>query len=153
MNRARIVQLTDTHFSATRGVPAQWPPLLDWLVADSPDLVVHTGDIVFEDPDDTADVSFARDLLDGVPAPLAVIPGNHDIGFYGDDAERPRRLATFRDTWGGDRFRLDLAGGGSWAPTPTSSGPTEHDCWLARRSGDDAAGAGVRPPAPRRLRA
>ena len=130
MDRARIVQLTDTHFSAAKGVPPQWPPLLDWLVADPPDLVVHTGDIVFEDPDDAADLAFARDLLDGVPAPLAVIPGNHDIGFYGDDAERPRRLATFRDTWGDDRFRLDLAG---WRLVGADSyllGTVDHDEWL-----------------------
>ena len=76
------------------------------------------------------------DLLDGVPAPLAVIPGNHDIGFYGEDAERSRRLATFRDTWGGDRFRLDLAGWRLVGADAYLLGSAEHDEWLARCRGD-----------------
>jgi 3',5'-cyclic AMP phosphodiesterase CpdA len=129
---ARIVQITDSHFSATAGVPPQWPALLDWLRADPPDLVVHTGDIVFENPDDDADRAFARGLLDSVPAPLAIIPGNHDIGFFGDDADRPRRLATFRDTWGDDRFSLDLAGWRVVGADVYLLGTDDHDTWLRR---------------------
>ena len=130
VERARIVQITDSHFSAAAGVPPQWPPLLEWLRADPPDLVVHTGDIVYEDPDDEADRAFARRLLDAVPAPLAVIPGNHDIGFYGEDAERPRRLATFRETWDDDRFRLDLAGWRIVGADVYLLGTADHDEWL-----------------------
>ena len=92
VDSARVVQLTDTHFSANDGVPAQWPPTLDWLRQDPPDLVVHSGDIVFEDPDDEADRAFARRLLDDVPVRLACIPGNHDVGRYGDEADRARRV-------------------------------------------------------------
>jgi alkaline phosphatase D len=130
VERARIVQITDSHFSAGAGVPAQWPGLLDWLRADPPHLVVHTGDIVFEDPDDDADRTFARGLLDSVPVPLAVIPGNHDIGFFGEDDDRPRRLATFRETWGDDRFSLDLAGWRVVGADVYLLGTAEHDQWL-----------------------
>ncbi len=128
---ARIVQLTDTHLSPRLGVPAQWPALLDWLSADPPDLVVHTGDIVYEDPDDEADRTFARGLLNEVPAPLLAIPGNHDIGFFGEDVERPRRLAAFVATWGQDRFVVDLGGWRVVGADTYLLGTPDHDAWLA----------------------
>lgn len=128
---ARVVQLTDTHFSARLGVPDEWTATLDWLLADPPDLVVHTGDVVLEDPDDEADRSFAAGLLDQVPAPLVAVPGNHDIGFYGEDADRPRRLANFRAAWGNDRFVMDLAGWRLVGVDCYLLGNDEHDAWLA----------------------
>jgi 3',5'-cyclic AMP phosphodiesterase CpdA len=132
MDRARIVQLSDTHFSAPEGAPAQWPAVLAWLRADPPDLVVHSGDIVFEDPDDDADRAFAKDLLDAVPAPLVVIPGNHDVGSYGEEDLLPGRLSTFVATWGADRFTRDLAG---WRVVGVDAyllGIDEkHDAWFA----------------------
>jgi alkaline phosphatase D len=130
-DRARVVQITDTHLSPRFGVPPEWAALIDWLRHDPPDLVVNTGDIVYEDPDDDSDRAFARRLHDELPAPLVVIPGNHDIGFYGEDAERPRRLATFRDTWGGDRFVADLAGWRLVGADAYLLGSSEHDEWLA----------------------
>jgi alkaline phosphatase D len=132
MDRARIVQLSDTHFSARAGVPSGWPAVLEWLRADPPDLVVHSGDIVFEDPDDAADRSFAKRLLDDVPAPLAIIPGNHDVGFYGEESQLPGRLATFVATWGTDRFAVDLAG---WRVVGVDAYllgiADDHDGWFA----------------------
>jgi 3',5'-cyclic AMP phosphodiesterase CpdA len=130
VDSARVVQLTDTHFSASDGVPAHWPPTLDWLRQDPPDLVVHSGDIVFEDPDDEDDRAFARQLLDDVPVRLVCIPGNHDIGKYGDEADRARRVNTFRETWGDDRFVLDLAGWRLVGADAYLLGDTEHDDWL-----------------------
>ena len=128
---ARVVQISDTHLSHRIGVPPQWTALGAWLRANPPDLVVNTGDIVYEDPDDDADRAFARALHDELQVPLVFIPGNHDIGFYGEDADRPRRLATFRATWGADRFVVDLAG---WRVVGADSylfGTPEHDEWLA----------------------
>jgi alkaline phosphatase D len=128
---ARIVQLSDTHFSAVLGPPAVWSEVVDWLRRDPPDLVVHSGDIVHEDPDDAADHAFARALLAEVPAPLAVIPGNHDVGFYGEDAARPRRLAAFEAIWGADRFTLDLGGWRVVGVDAYRLGDEEHDAWFA----------------------
>ena len=72
---ARVVQITDTHFSAASRRPAAVAGVLDWLAADPPDLLVHTGDIVFEDPDDDDDRAFAKALLDQVARPLRRHPG------------------------------------------------------------------------------
>jgi alkaline phosphatase D len=130
VDEARVVQITDTHLSHQIGVPTQWEALADWLRANPPDLVVNSGDIVYEDPDDDADRAFARRLHDELPGPLLFIPGNHDIGFYGEDADRPRRLATFRDTWGGDRFVVDLAGWRIVGADAYLLGTPEHDEWL-----------------------
>jgi len=127
---ARIVQVTDTHFSASAGVPAQWPPTLQWLREDPPDLVVHSGDIVFEDPDDDADRDFARELLSAVRAPLHCIPGNHDVGAYDDDGPRRQRVATFREAWGDDRFAVDLAGWRIIGVDAYLLGDADHDGWL-----------------------
>ena len=82
VTEARIVQISDTHLSAAGGVPPPWPAAM--AGADPPDLVVHSGDIVYEDPDDVADREFARRLHE-IASDLVVIPGNHDVGFYGED--------------------------------------------------------------------
>ncbi len=132
MDRARIVQLSDTHFSASAGVPAQWPAVLAWLRADPPDLVVHSGDIALDDPDDDTDRAFAKGLLHAIPAPLVVIPGNHDVGFYGEEDQLPRRLAAFVATWDADRFARDLAG---WRLVGVDAYllgiDPDHDAWFA----------------------
>ena len=65
------------------------------LDEDPPDLLVVTGDIVLEDPDDADDREYAHAVLTGAPCPVLAIPGNHDIGFYGEVEERPRRVAAF----------------------------------------------------------
>ena len=128
---ARVVQLTDTHFSARLGMPAEWPATRDWLLAAPPDLVVHTGDIVLGDPDDENDRAFAGELLEQLPAPLLAVPGNHDAGFYGEDADRPRRLDAFRHAWGDDRFVVGLAGWRLVGVNCYLLGDAEHDAWLA----------------------
>ena len=116
------MQISDTHFSADRGVPPQWPAVLDWLAAEPPDLLVHTGDIVYEDPDDDVDRAFAKSLLDQAPVPYVVIPGNHDIGFFGDEADLPRRLDAFRgDVGRATASSVISPAGASSAPTRTCS--------------------------------
>jgi alkaline phosphatase D len=127
----RVVQITDTHLTPRLGVPPQWPALVDWLADNPADLVVHSGDIVYSDPDDEADRSFARKLHDDLTDPLVVIPGNHDVGFYGEEDDRPRRLAAFIATWGGDRFTVDLPGWRVVGADAYLLGTPEHDEWLA----------------------
>ena len=101
------------------------------LTDDPPDLVVHTGDIVLEDPDDDADRAFAAGLMVGLPCPYVVIPGNHDVGFYGDEAHLPRRLEAFTATWGADRFVRDVDGWRLVGVDAYLLGTAEHDRWLA----------------------
>ena len=129
----RVVQISDTHLSAELGAPSNWDALTRWLRADQPDLVVHSGDIVLEDPDDAADRAFAASLLAHLPARVAVIPGNHDIGGYGaaDDTDRPRRVRAFVETWGADRFALDLGGWRVVGANAYLLRSDEHDEWLA----------------------
>jgi alkaline phosphatase D len=133
----RVVQITDTHLSPRFGVPVQWVGLVDWLRDNPPDLVVNSGDIVYSDPDDDADRAFARRLHDQLPPPLLCIPGNHDVGFYDEEADRPRRLETFNATWGGDRFAVDLAGWRLVGANAYLLGTPEHDEWLAAAVGVD----------------
>jgi len=127
---ARVVQLSDTHLTPRHGVPDTLQWLLDGINAAPPDLLVVSGDIVFEDPDDDADREFAHAVLTDVPCPVLAIPGNHDIGFYGEDADRSRRIAAFTDTWRSDRFAVDVAGWRLVGANAYLLGDPEHDEWL-----------------------
>jgi len=127
---ARVVQLSDTHLSRRRAVPETVTWLLDRINDDPPDLVVVTGDIVEHDPDDDADRAFAHDVLTNVPCRVVAIPGNHDIGFYDEPAARDRRVAAFAETWGGDRFSIDVAGWRLVGANAYLLGETDHDDWL-----------------------
>ena len=125
-----VLQLTDTHLSAVAGLPASVRWLLGQVAADPPDLVALTGDIVFEDPDDVDDREFAQAVFADLPSPLLTIPGNHDIGFYGEDEQRPGRLAAFVEAWGSDRFSVDAAGWRLVGANAYLLGEPEHDGWL-----------------------
>jgi len=127
---ARVVQVSDTHLSSSSGLPRRMQWVLDWILADPPDLVVHTGDIVLADPDDDADRAFARLVFDGLPCPVVAIPGNHDIGFYDEPAARERRVAAFVATWGADRFALDIAGWRLVGANAYRLGEAAHDEWF-----------------------
>lgn len=134
--RHRVVQISDTHLSAAGGRPSQWDTLRSWLDADPPDLLVHTGDIVLENPDDEGDRSAARRLLDEFDVAQVFIPGNHDIGFYDEPLRLADRLDTFRSAWGDDRFlwRLGawrLVGVDAYLLGHDSALGHEHDAWFA----------------------
>jgi alkaline phosphatase D len=125
-----VLQLTDTHLSAVTGLPASLRWLLAEVAIEPPDLIALTGDIVYEDPDDVSDRSFARAVFADLPSPLVAIPGNHDIGFYGEDDQRAERLAAFVDTWGSDRFAVDAAGWRLVGANAYLLGDPGHDGWL-----------------------
>lgn len=77
----KVLQLTDTHYIA--GDPRSERALLnvvEMLDAERPDLVIHTGDIVFGRPD----LKSAREILQPIAdrgIPFAVALGNHDSQF------------------------------------------------------------------------
>jgi 3',5'-cyclic AMP phosphodiesterase CpdA len=127
---ARVVQLSDTHLDHTVGVPTALAELLDWIAADPPGLVVISGDIVYLDPDDDADRAFARTVFDVLPCRWVAIPGNHDIGFFDENAQLERRRAAFIATWGAERFAVDLAGWRLVGINAYTIGDPEADEWL-----------------------
>jgi 3',5'-cyclic AMP phosphodiesterase CpdA len=135
---ARIVQLSDTHLSAAAGVPDEWAAVHAWLAADPPDLVVLSGDLVLEDPDDAADRSFAHEVLGAIPAPTVAIPGNHDVGFFGEEDRLPGRVAAFVATWGADHFARDIAGWRVVGVDAYRLGEPEHDAWFTAAVTTDA---------------
>ena len=128
----RVVQISDTHLSHRRayGVP-NVRAVLDWISADPPDLVVHTGDITADDPDDAAERAFAHLELTERGLPLVVLPGNHDVGGFSEDLFTPARRAAFVEQWTTDTFAVDL---GDWRLIGANVyrlDDEEHDRWLA----------------------
>ena len=176
----RIVQITDTHLSPEHHeARVAFARVVEHVSTDPPDLIVHTGDIVFEDPDSVIDRDFARRLHDDLPAPFVVLPGNHDVGESGwtpwdGPPVTPARLEAFRTTWAGDRFCIEL---GPWRliglnvlvmASPLHDYEEEQDAWLDKQltgaenvalfvhkpivmAGDDEPGLSIEPPARERL--
>ncbi|MDY7105749.1 MAG: metallophosphoesterase [Actinomycetota bacterium] len=112
----RVTQITDTHLSARRPYALHnWDVLLHHLDGSRPELVVHSGDLVLDDPDDD-DLRFALAQQARLPGPWRAVPGNHDIGEPGlapgdERAVTNARLARWRRAWGHDHWAVDL---GSW---------------------------------------
>ncbi len=77
----KILQFTDTHFIA--GDDRSWRALecvLDAMEAEKPDLIIHTGDILFGSPDQESALKIMKPISDsGIP--FAVALGNHDSQF------------------------------------------------------------------------
>lgn len=73
-----VVHLSDLHFG--RIDPAIPPALLRAVVEAAPDLVAVSGDITQRAR--VAEFKAAADFLETLPAPLLVVPGNHDVPLY-----------------------------------------------------------------------
>jgi len=141
------VQITDTHLSPGHTVAThRLDAVIREVNLDPPDLVVNTGDIVWEDPDDVIDRAFARRHHERFNAPVLAIPGNHDTGesgwtpWNGPVIDAARRDA-FSATWDGDRFCVDRR---SWRliglnaqliAGPLPDAEAEQDSWLDRALG------------------
>ena len=82
----RIVQISDTHISHLGGVTTDNFSRLVEFVNDElhPDLIVNSGDVSILTPDSEADREAAYKLHQCFNAPVAVLPGNHDLGEPGD---------------------------------------------------------------------
>ncbi|MBL8574932.1 MAG: metallophosphoesterase [Hyphomicrobiaceae bacterium] len=76
-----FVQVSDTHLSRTHAwFNGNWPVFLGEVGRLMPDLVVNSGDLSFNGPDNADDLDFARLCHDRLPVPWLAIAGNHDVG-------------------------------------------------------------------------
>jgi alkaline phosphatase D len=85
-----VIQISDSHVSPRiTHFNANWEAACALLPKLSPDLIVHTGDATLDGADSEADCAMAAAGLAGLPAPLRVVPGNHDVGDLGAAAQKP----------------------------------------------------------------
>ncbi|MBZ6078712.1 metallophosphoesterase family protein [Microvirga puerhi] len=110
----KIIQITDTHLSHLKPhFQENWKPLVDWVNAMGPDLVVHTGDLTVDGADMEEDLIHGREMLRDLRYPTLCVPGNHDIGDM-PGTRQPvddERLSRWRRIIGPDRWVHDL---GEW---------------------------------------
>jgi len=113
----RVVQVSDPHLSGERGYGVRnFDVVVRAVNDDPPDLVVATGDLALDEPDDGADRAFARARFDQFSVPWRALPGNHDIGDDGPDPWMGEPVTTARraawcDVWGPDWWAVDA---GDW---------------------------------------
>ena len=106
----RVIQVSDTHLSRLKPQFAgNWPPLAQWIVAQRPDLVIHSGDLTIDGADTEADLVHCAGLLRELGVPFRVVPGNHDVGDAGHKHQPvdTARLQRWSRHLGEDRWVLD----------------------------------------------
>jgi len=107
----RVIQISDTHLSAgKRHFAANWAPLRDWLLAQRPDYVIHTGDVTVDGADVDDDLEYCAGLLRELPVPVLAVPGNHDVGepHHAHQPVNAARIARWRRHFGPDWWSLDV---------------------------------------------
>lgn len=109
----RVIQISDTHLSRGKAhFFDNWLPLVRWVAALRPDLVIHTGDVTVDGADTDDDLVYAAELMAGLGLRFRALPGNHDVG----EAGHPRqpvtaaRLGRWHARFGEDRWLEDLPG-------------------------------------------
>jgi hypothetical protein len=81
LREVRVAHLSDIHIGKHAGdLEGRLAHVVDEVNAEAPDLVVITGDIVNQGGDARL-TARAQMLLLGLRAPVAIVLGNHDIGF------------------------------------------------------------------------
>jgi 3',5'-cyclic AMP phosphodiesterase CpdA len=115
-SQATVLHVSDTHMAAD--FPAgtdMWTSVVRFTERTRPDLVIHTGDVVNDDPDSDQDYEFAAFQMRRLTTPWRIVPGNHDVGDSGPDPYRGlitgERLARFRRHFGPDRWSVTV---GDW---------------------------------------
>lgn len=110
----RIIQISDTHLSP--GKPHfnnNWEPLVEWVKAQKPDLIIHTGDLAVDGADIEDDLIFCRARLKELPIRVIAVPGNHDVGHLPESHQpvNAQRLARWQKHIGPDRWAENF---GNW---------------------------------------
>lgn len=107
----RVLHVSDTHLgeSDQSGADA-WTNFVRFTEWSRPDLLVHSGDVVHNDPDSDDDYLFSAFQMRRLTIPWRAIPGNHDVG---DSAPDPyhglitlERLERYRSHFGEDRWSV-----------------------------------------------
>jgi 3',5'-cyclic AMP phosphodiesterase CpdA len=109
----RIVQISDTHLSPVKPHFADnWGPLAEWIAAERPDLLIHTGDVTVDGADIEEDLRHAAELIRRLGIRFRAVPGNHDVGDIGHPRQpvTDERLARWRAHFGPDRWIEDIEG-------------------------------------------
>lgn len=81
-----VVQVSDLHLGDAGGEArsalgsAHWTRFRTAIELTPPDVVVISGDVVVEDPDDDRDQDAARARIARLDVPTLIVPGNHDVG-------------------------------------------------------------------------
>jgi 3',5'-cyclic AMP phosphodiesterase CpdA len=111
----RVVQVSDLHLSPTHGFfVANWRKTVAWIDALAPDLVIVTGDLCINGPEDNDEIAFARAEVGRLATRWLALPGNHDVGDEPPGQEEDqlidaRRLAHWR-RWFQDDWWIDETG-------------------------------------------
>lgn len=117
MREFKVIQLSDTHLDPmARKFRDNWETALAYINAAKPDLVVHSGDVNCDDPDNEISQNFACAELNRLSVPWMVIPGNHDIGDGPPDpvfgqTVTSERCTRFCERYGADHWVKDA---GAW---------------------------------------
>ena len=81
MAEFRLTQISDTHLSRNFAkLTENFDRISEHIDTVRPDLVVNTGDVSWDGPAGRADMEFALELHETLPADCRYLPGNHDIG-------------------------------------------------------------------------
>ena len=110
---ARVIQISDTHLGRGKAhFSGNWPILAEWIEAEAPDLVIHSGDVSLDGADVDDDLAYSAEIMAGLSAPLLAVPGNHDVGdpFSLHQPPTVERLARWEARFGPDRWSRDLEG-------------------------------------------
>jgi 3',5'-cyclic AMP phosphodiesterase CpdA len=109
----KVVQISDTHISETKAHFADnWPTLANWVRAQSPDLVIHTGDVTVDGADHERELAYCAGLMDALGSPWLAVPGNHDVG-DAKNLHQPvneARIARWNRHYRADRWVKDIPG-------------------------------------------
>ncbi|MDK1389501.1 metallophosphoesterase [Sinorhizobium sp. 8-89] len=116
MSRPTILQFSDLHLSENiHQTTLNWEHCLRIVEQEKPDLVVVSGDVVLDNPDDEAAHDFSRRQLERIPANWRLVPGNHDLGDSLDQPYQGQPITTgrrqrFLDHYGKDWWSADIGG-------------------------------------------
>lgn len=111
----RVIQISDTHVSATQDYFAHnRDGVTAWLATAEADLIINTGDVSMNGAVAPADLETAARWHASLPAPVLSVPGNHDIGDLAsirpEQVINDERIARYRALIGPDYWSHDIPG-------------------------------------------